>query len=300
MRRTIQGVATRSFASRVLTTALFLCVANFAGTRPILAQQAQEAAALAQAAQNPLASVISVPLQWNSNFSMGPQERTQHVILIQPIVPFSLSAKLTLLTRHILPVINSPALGGDGPAFGPILLPPGGQTQPLDRKTGLGDYTGTFWISPAGAGNLTWGLGPTVLIPTATEPAFGADKWGAGPSAVVVWTPGSWVTAIVISNTWSFAGNDARADVNQLYAQIVANLNLGGGWYVTSAPVITANWEVSGGDRWTVPVGGGAGRIFKIGSLPNDLKVQAFGYLAQPDNGPNWTLQIQYKMMFIK
>lgn len=123
MHRRIQGVGTRSFASRSLATVAFLCLLDFAGTRPILAQQAEEAAALAQAAQNPLANVISVPVQWNSNFKMGPQGRTQHVILIQPIVPFSLSAKLTLLTRHILPVINSPALGGDGPAFGPILLP---------------------------------------------------------------------------------------------------------------------------------------------------------------------------------
>jgi hypothetical protein len=265
----------------VLTTALFLCLANFAGARPSWAQQADEAAALAQAAQNPLASVISVPLQWNSNFGTGPQDQTQHVVLVQPVWPFSLGDKLTLITRHILPIINQPAGTGD-------------------RTTGLGDYTGTLWFSPTGSGNLTWGLGPTILVPTATEPAFGADKWGAGPSAVIVWTPGSWVTALVVSNTWSFAGNDARADVNEFFAQLVANLNFGGGWYLTSAPVITANWEVSGGDRWTVPAGGGAGRIFKIGSLPNDLRAQAFGYLAKPDNGPSWTLQVQWKVMFIK
>jgi len=275
-------------------------VVAVAGSPSLSVAQEADAAALAQAAQNPLASVISVPLQWNSNFGMGLEDRTQNVILLLPVFPFSLGEKLTLITRHILPFINQPAITGDGPAFGPILMPPGRPPELFDRATGLGDYSGTFWLSPAGSGNLTWGLGATLLIPTATKPAFGADKWGAGPSGVVVWMPGSWVTALIISNTWSFAGNEERADVNQLYAQLVANLNVGKGWYLTSAPVITANWEAESEDRWTIPIGGGAGRIFKIGSLPNDVRVSAFGYLAKPTNGPAWTLQIQWKLLFVK
>ncbi len=279
---------------------MLAAVVAVAGSPSLSVAQEADAAALAQAAQNPLASVISVPLQWNSNFGMGLEDRTQNVILLLPVFPFSLGEKLTLITRHILPFINQPAITGDGPAFGPILMPPGRPPEEFDRATGLGDYSGTFWLSPAGSGNLTWGLGATLLIPTATKPAFGADKWGAGPSGVVVWMPGSWVTALIISNTWSFAGNEERADVNQLYAQLVANLNVGKGWYLTSAPVITANWEAESEDRWTVPIGGGAGRIFKIGSLPNDVRVSAFGYLAKPTNGPAWTLQIQWKLLFVK
>lgn len=279
---------------------MLAAVVAVAGSPSLSVAQEADAAALAQAAQNPLASVISVPLQWNSNFGMGLEDRTQNVILLLPVFPFSLGEKLTLITRHILPFINQPAITGDGPAFGPIPMPPGRPPEEFDRATGLGDYSGTFWLSPAGSGNLTWGLGATLLIPTATKPAFGADKWGAGPSGVVVWMPGSWVTALIISNTWSFAGNEERADVNQLYAQLVANLNIGKGWYLTSAPVITANWEAESEDRWTVPIGGGAGRIFKIGSLPNDVRVSAFGYLAKPTNGPAWTLQIQWKLLFVK
>ena len=292
-------VTMRSNVMKLLNGVSLLFLAQFAGSSRSWAQQVDDPGALAQAAQNPLASVISAPLQWNSNFGMGSESRTQNVILFQPVWPFSVGG-LTLITRHILPIINQPALSGDGPTFGPVPLPPGRPVEDFDRTTGLGDYTGTFWLSPPGSGSLTWGLGATVLFPTATKPAFGADKWGAGPSVVVVWTPGSWVTAIVLSNTWSFAGNEERADVNQLYSQLVANLNLGSGWYVTSAPVITANWNAEGGDRWTVPLGGGAGRIFKIGSLPNDLRAQAFGYIAKPENGPSWTLQVQWKVMFIK
>jgi len=283
--------------------ALVLVALVGAGLSPStsVAQEADaDAAALAKAAQNPLASVISLPIQWNSNFSMGAEDRTQNVINLLPVFPFSLSSKLTLITRHILPIVNQPVITGDGPAFGPIIMPPGRPPEEFDRATGLGDYSGTFWLSPAGSGDLTWGLGATLLVPTATKPAFGADKWGAGPSAVVVWMPGSWVTALIISNTWSFAGNEERADVNQLYAQLVANLNVGDGWYLTSAPVITANWEAASEDRWTVPIGGGAGRIFKIGSLPNDVRISAFGYLAKPTNGPAWTLQAQWKLLFPK
>jgi len=285
---------------RKLLTGLFLLfLVQSVSSKPGWAQQADDPGALAKASQNPLARVISVPLQWNSNFGMGSEGRTQNVINFKPIWPFSIG-KLTLITRHILPIINQPAISGEGPAFGPTVMPPGRPDEDFDRTTGLGDYTGTYWLSPPSGGNLTWGLGATVLFPTATKPAFGADKWGAGPSGVVVWTPGSWVTAIVLSNTWSFAGNEERADVNQLYSQLVANLNLGSGWYVTSAPVITANWNAESGDRWTVPLGGGAGRSFRIGSLPNDLRVQAFGYLAKPEDGPSWTLQVQWKVMFIK
>jgi hypothetical protein len=278
---------------------LALLVAGFAQASQGEAQSADDAAALAEAAQNPLASVISFPLQWNSNFDMGAEERTQNVALFQPVLPFSIG-ELTLITRHILPVINQPSLTGDGPATGPAPLPPGRPDESFDRATGLGDYSGTVWLSPPAKGGFSWGLGASVLTPTATKPAFGADQWGAGPSGVVVWTPGSWVIAMIASNTWSFAGNDEREEVNQLYAQLVLNYNLDKGWYLVSAPTITADWNQEGDDRWMVPVGGGVGRIVKIGSIPNDFRVQAFGYVAKPESGPSWTLRFEWKVMFIK
>jgi len=145
--------------SRPRILKLLLATMLGAGLSPStsVAQEA-DAAALAKAAQNPLASVISLPIQWNSNFSMGAEDRTQNVINLLPVFPFSLGSKLTLITRHILPIVNQPAITGDGPAFGPIIMPPGRPPGDLDRATGLGDYSGTFWLSPAGGGDLTWGL----------------------------------------------------------------------------------------------------------------------------------------------
>jgi hypothetical protein len=230
---------------------------------------------------------------------MGLQDRTQNVVVLLPVVPFSLSDKLTLITRHILPIVNQPAIAAEGgPTPPPVILPPPDVIPEADRKTGLGDYSGTLWLAPTGSGAITWGLGATILFPTATEDAFGGGKWGAGPSGVVVWMPGAWVTAIITSNTWSFAGDAERADINLFYAQLVANYNIKNGWYLSSAPVITANWEAESDNRWTVPIGGGGGRLFKIGDMPNDLRVSAFGYLAKPSGGPSWTLQIQWKMLF--
>ena len=128
---------------RYLVPVLALVAAGLTHARPAEAQAEDEAAALADAAQNPLASVIGLPLQWNSNFGTGEEERTQNVALFQPVVPFSIGG-LTLITRHILPVINQPALTGDGPATGPVPLPPGRPDESFDRATGLGDYSGTF------------------------------------------------------------------------------------------------------------------------------------------------------------
>ena len=88
--------------------------------------------------------------------------------------------------------------------------------------------------------------------------------------------------------------------MNQFYSQVVVNYNLEKGWYLVSAPTITADWNQEGDDRWMVPLGGGMGRIFKIGSIPNDVRVQAFGYVAKPEFGPSWTLRVEWKVMFIK
>ena len=141
----------RSCRARILKLLFTALVGAGFGPSTSVAQEA-DAAALAKAAQNPLASVISLPIQWNSNFSMGAEDRTQNVILLQPVLPFSLGSKLTLITRHILPIVNQPAITGDGPAFGPIIMPPGRPPDDFDRATGLGDYSGTFWLSSRASG----------------------------------------------------------------------------------------------------------------------------------------------------
>ena len=238
---------------------------------------------LAKAAQNPVANMISLPLQNNTNFGVGPGDDVQNVLNIQPVIPVKLSENWNLITRTIAPVIYQPELvPGTGSEFG------------------LGDINMTLFLSPAKPGKLIWGVGPALSFPTATDQVLGTDKWSAGPSAVALTIRGPWVIGGLASNLWSYAGDDDRSDVNQFLFQYFINYNLPKGWYVSSAPIITANWEADSGNQWTVPFGGGVGKIFKIGKQPLNAQVQAFYNVEKPDNGPDWSLRLQLQFLFPK
>jgi len=237
-----------------------------------------------KAAQNPMADLMSFPIQNNTNFKYGPLEKTQNITNIQPVIPFSIGEDWNLITRTIIPLINQPEFIS-------------GQ----DSKFGMGDINMSLFVGPKDSGGLIWGMGPVLMFPTATDDRLGTDKWGAGPAAVVVKMQDPWVIGILGQNLWSFAGDSNRADVNQMLIQYFINYNLPDGWYLSSAPIITANWEAGGDDRWTVPFGGGFGRLFKVGKLPINTQVQAFYNVEKPDNiGPDWTLRIQLQTLLPK
>jgi len=212
---------------------------------------------LAKQAQNPIANLISLPFQNNTNFGIGPDDETQNILNIQPVWPFSITENVNLITRTILPVVSQPDIltGGEG------------------RINGLGDVTFSGFFSPKDSGKLTWGVGPVLLLPTATDDAIGSDKWGAGPSVVLLTMPGKWVIGSLFSNVWSFAGSGDQ-DVNLFTWQYFINYNLPNKWYLTSAPIITANWEADSDNTWTVPFGGGIGKIFNIGKQPGERLLQ--------------------------
>jgi len=238
---------------------------------------------LAKASQNPIANLISLPIQNNTNFGIGPDDETQNILNIQPVWPFSLNDNWNLVTRTILPVISQPGVltGGEG------------------RVNGLGDTTFTGFFSPKDSGDITWGVGPVFLIPTATDDALGSDKWGAGPALVVLTMPGKWVIGSLFSNVWSFAGSGDQ-DVNLFTWQYFINYNLAGGGYLTRAPIITANWEAASGEKWTVPFGAGFGKIFKIGKQSINGSAQAYYNVEKPTYGADWTLRLQLQFLFPK
>ena len=266
--------------SHIRTLVLTLALA-FPSATAATAQE-QETEALAKAAQNPVADLISLPIQNNTSFGLGPNERTQNVTNIQPVVPFRISDRWTLITRTVVPIISQPDLSAEsGSTFG------------------LGDINASLFLSPANAGGLIWGIGPIISLPTATDAALGSDKWGIGPSLILLTMPGHWVVGVLVNNIWSVAGNDDRADVNQLLVQYFVNYNLANGWYLTSAPINTVNWELDE-DKATIPLGGGVGRVFRLGRQPVNAQVQAFYLAAKPANGPDWSLRLQFQMLFPK
>jgi hypothetical protein len=244
---------------------------------------AADKADLARAAQNPIADMISLPLQNNTNFGVGPGDDVQNILNIQPVVPFKLSENWNLITRTIFPVIYQPELvPGTGSEFG------------------LGDINTTLFFSPSKPGKILWGVGPVFSFPTATDKVLGTDKWSAGPSVVMLTIRGPWVVGALANNLWSFAGDDDRQDVNQFLFQYFINYNMADGWYLSSAPIITANWEASSGNKWTVPLGGGVGKVFRIGKQAMNAQVQAFYNVEKPENAADWTLRLQLQFLFPK
>ena len=237
---------------------------------------------LAKAAQNPIASMISLPFQNNTNLNIGPNDSTQNILNIQPVWPFEINDDWNFITRTIIPVVSNPdVLTGEG------------------RVDGIGDTLFTGFLSPKDSGDVTWGVGPALLLPTATEDTLGQDTWGAGISAVVLTMPGKWVIGSLLSNVWSVGGGEA--DINLFTWQYFINYNLDDGWYVVTAPIITANWEADSDHRWTVPLGGGVGKIFRIGKQPINAQLSLYNNVVTPDDyGADWQVRAQMQFMFPK
>jgi hypothetical protein len=246
------------------------------------ASNTEQTEALAKEAQNPVAKLISVPFQNNFNFNVGPNNATQYILNIQPVIPISLNKNWNLITRTIMPIINQPS-----PAPG------------VPSASGLGDINPTFFLSPAKSGKLIYGFGPTFTLPTATDSMLGSGLWSAGPAAVVLTMQGHWVIGALVNQQWSFDGWGDHY-VSVFLAQPFLNYNLPHGWYLTSSPIITANWAADADNVWTVPVGGGLGKIQRFGKLPINFQLQAFYNAVTPNYGPDWQLRFQVQFLFPK
>jgi hypothetical protein len=252
---------------------------------------AQDQADLAKAAQNPVAAMISLPFQNNTLFGVGPDDDVANVLNIQPVIPFTVG-KWNIINRTIVPLIYLPDVTSGLPE-----LPEGvngGST------FGLGDINTSFYFSPAKPGPVIWGIGPSLTVPSATDQNIGSKKWSAGPAAVALAQPGPWVVGSLIRQLWSFAGDSDRRDVSQLLIQPFVNYNMADGWYLSSSPIITANWKADSDNTWTVPVGGGFGKIFKIGGQAINAQLQGFYNVEHPQYGPEWTLRFQLQFLFPK
>jgi opacity protein-like surface antigen len=235
---------------------------------------------LAKKSQNPIADLVSLPFQSNTNFNAGPFNRAQEVLNIQPVVPLHINADWNMISRTIIPVISQPS-----PIF--------------DNNTnGIGDITQSLFFSPAHPGALIWGAGPVFTIPSATDPILGTGRTLVGPTAVFLVTPGHWVIGVLLNNQWSVGANPLRAPVNEFLAQPFVNYNMAHGWYLTSSPVITANWLAAPDQRWTVPIGGGFGRIFKIGQQPVSANIAGYYNVVRPTGTSNWQLRAELSLLF--
>jgi len=265
---------------------LFLLAVLAAVVLPRPANAALTAEELAKLAQNPVGNLISVPFQNNTNFSVGPLDKTQNILNIQPVIPIELNRDWNLITRTILPLIWQPEFSpGQGSRFG------------------LGDTQVSAFLSPSspGAGGLIWGAGAIAQLPTHTED-LGNRNWGLGPTAVVLRLKSGdpWVYGVLVNNLWSLSDSRSGGSYNNMLIQPFLNYNFAGGTYLTSSPIVTADWKADSSQRWTVPLGFGVGHIFHFGKLPVNSQIGAYYNVVRPDAGANWQARIQVQVMFPK
>jgi len=191
-------------------------------------------------------------------------------------------------------------LGENWNVISRTIIPLISQPDPLrDSSTnGIGDITQSLFLSPAHPGELIWGVGPVFTVPSASDPILGTGKVLFGPTAVFLMTPGHWVIGVLLNNQWSVGGNPLRPAVNSFLAQPFVNYNMEHGWYLTTSPVITANWRAAPGEKWTVPIGGGFGRVFRVGDQPVNAQIQAFYNVERPTGASDWQLRFDVALLF--
>jgi hypothetical protein len=229
--------------------------------------------------QNPVSGLRQVTFNASVSPDVGSSDETEGSYSLQVVWPFRLAEEWKVITYSILPAIQLP--GGPG----------------SDSTFGLGDTLLNFFVAPTKPGAIIWGAGPAVLLPTRTDPALGSDRAGLGPSAVLYYESNKWSAGVVLQNVWSLGGSGINR-VNEFGAQYILNYNFPHGWYLYSNATITADWTADASDRWTLPVGGGFGKVFKVGKQSMSASVQAFSNVITPNGGPKWSWNFQMSLLF--
>lgn len=268
---------TCAFSVFVTVTALALAI-------PAVAQDDDKAAELAKKLANPIANLISVPLQYNYDGNYGPDdEGSVSRLNIQPVIPLSVNDKWNVITRTIVPLIDQQ----DIPVKG-------------ESKSGLGDIVASQFFSPKAptSRGWIWGAGPVELLPTASDEMLGGEKWGVGPTAVALKQVGPWTVGGLANHIWSVEGPDDRADVNATFLQPFLS-------YITKTKTTlglntesTYDWE---NEQWSVPLNATIAQLLKIGPQIIQLSVGARYWAESADNGPEgWGARAQLTFLFPK
>ena len=256
---------------------------------------------LAKQSQNPVGALISVPFENNLDFDVGPSGERMLVTNFKPVIPMAVTEDLNLINRIVAPVIYMEGQDVPTPPGSGIDLPFGGPVfPPDDDEFGLGNIQYQAFFSPSKPGKVIWGLGPVLELPTNTDDVLGTDTWSAGPALVVLSMPGNWVVGALAQNLWDFSKDGDEDDINKFLFQPIINYNLDDGWYLSATTTITANWEADSGEEWTVPVGGGGGRLVRFGKQPVDFKLMGYWNAEKPQFGADYSVQFTVKFLFPK
>ena len=271
----------------ILMLAIFIIPA--AGVTQDAAAEQKGGGDLRAAVQNPVGAMYSLPFKFN--FDYGAPNGEASFLNIQPVIPITVG-DWNLINRIIAPLIDTPDQVANTPE---IPNPP-----PGDGASGLGDINYSLFVSPAKPEKFIWGLGPSIMLPTASDDQLGSEKWSAGPTGVILVQPKWGTYGGLVRQLWSFAGDDDRDSVNQTLIEPFLNYNLDKGWYLITDMVIIANWQADSSNRWTVPLGGGVGKLFTIGSQAINVRTEAYYNVEKPDSAPDWQWGFTVQFLFPK
>jgi len=236
---------------------------------------------LAKKTLNPVASLISLPLQLNQDYNIGAEDASRTTLNIQPVIPVSVNQDMNVIIRTIVPFIwaESPVDGGE-------------------NVSGMGDTVQSFFLSPKDPWN-GWiiGFGPVFLYPTAAEDSLGSQRWGAGPTGVMLRQDSGFTYGLLFNHIWSFSGNDDRAKVSATFLQPFFGYSTK---TFTTLMVNTESTYDTKTNEWTVPINVTLSQMLKIAGQPLTLQVGYRNYTDVPEGGPNWGLRFAITFLFPK
>jgi hypothetical protein len=258
---------------------LLLLIAATVLASPATAEEAD----LAKQLSNPVASLISVPFQFNHDSGYGPADGHKSVLNIQPVIPFSINEDWNVISRTIVPIISQNDIVGHS-----------------GSQAGIGDIVQSFFFSPKQptAGGLIWGAGPAILLPTATDPLLGGEKWGLGPTAVLLKQEGPWTYGALGNHIWSVAGNSGRRDISSTFLQPFISYTTKDAWTFALDIESTYDWK---SQEWSVPINFTVSKLVMFGKQPVSFSGGARYWAASPENGPDgWGVRAGISLLFPK